>query len=202
MRQEVFDRSSFPLRGAGSIPAPPTFCVLPEVIVTETAIQGRQPARLAVPLYPRCLGGPAPRPVPGRPEPGRRSAGDPLQADRGPGAPLPDPLGGAQPGVHFGLHRDLYHGRLPLPVGAGPGTGRRGARLRRLGLPQAGQRHVCSEAKQDPYSPRPPGPEHPQAPAFSKCVGHWREWSGQNSKLCKTQYFGGKYQLCNYRSEI
>lgn len=48
-----------------------------EMIAAATTLKvHQQPAGLAVPLYPRCLGGPAPCPIPGR-----KSAGHPLQAD-------------------------------------------------------------------------------------------------------------------------
>ena len=182
--------------------APQIFCVFPEANATETAIPSKQASCLPVLLHSRGLGGAAHCPIAGeRPGHGWRTAGPDRQPDRRAPESSEGAVDGQEPPLHPKLYRHLYHGPRPVGRGAGPEAGGRGARLRRLGLAPAGQRHVRPEGEQAPHPQRPPGAGHPQAPPLPQCPGHRRQRRGQNPQLCEAQHSGGQYQLCGHRPE-
>ena len=124
----------------------------------------------AVPLYPCGMGGAADRPIPWR-----RSAGVAIKLNCRTGTTLPDPMDRQEPVVHSRLHRRVSHGAVSLCFRTGQDTGRRGTRLRRMGLAPAAQRAVPAEGKQDPHPPCAAGAGYSQAPALTECAGHWRQ---------------------------
>ena len=150
----------------------------------------------AVPLYPCDMGGAADRPVPWR-----RSAGAAIKLNCRAGTALPDPMDRQESVVHSRLHRRVSHGAVSLCFRTGQNTGRRGTRLRRMGLSPAAQRAVPSKGEQDPHPPCATGAGYPQAPALTECAGHWRQRRRQNPRLCQAQHSGSKQQLCDHGPE-
>ena len=98
----------------------------------EKGIPNNGSGTCAVPLYPCDMGGAADRPVPWR-----RSAGAAIKLNCRAGTALPDPMDRQESVVHSRLHRRVSHGAVSLCFRTGQDTGRRGTRLRRMGLAPA-----------------------------------------------------------------
>ena len=166
------------------------------MISTEKALRVRGvPLALFVSL--RSLGGAVSGPVAGR-----QPAGTAHCSDRCPAKPFHPPMDRQKPALHPHLHGCVCHGSIRLSLRARQAAGRGGARLRHMGQPPAGQRHVRPEGEHSADQARLSGAGHPQAPPEPERAGHRRLRCRQDPRICEAQHSAGQQQLCYHRPQV